>query len=344
MPQLLRHGSARLGSASQGVIAVNNDLSVFRDPVTGAPLNATEDALVGSDETCYPMVLGIPRFVGSENYAAAFGAQWGMFPRTQLDSHSGIAVSESRLARCMHGNLEFIAGKRVLEAGSGAGRFTEILLKHGAEVHSFDYSSAVEANASNNGDNDDLALAQADIRKIPFERASYDYVVCLGVLQHTPSPEQSISCLWGMVRPGGALVIDHYRWTLRWMLPPPIRDCVGLYRWLILRLPESSRFAFVKRLTDYWFPFHWRFRDSLFVQRLLRRVSPVIFHYPEIRLKDRQAHYEWSLLDTHDSTTDFYKHMRTPTQIERFLLSIGAEKITVRTGGNGVEAFCRKPW
>ena len=323
---------------------MNNDMSVFRDPQSGGSLERVQDdGLAAKDGSVYPIVNGIPRFVSSENYAAEFGEQWNRFPRTQLDSQSGVTVSESRLTRCMQGELPSITGKRVLEAGSGAGRFTEVLLKYGAQLHSFDYSSAVDANASNNGENDRLSLAQADIRRIPFVRSSYDYVVCLGVLQHTPDPEESVRTLWEMVRPGGALVIDHYRWTLRWMLPPPIRDCVGIYRWLVLRLPQPSRFAFVKRLTDYWFPLHWRFRDSFFAQRVLRRFSPVIFHYPGIRLKDCQAHYEWSLLDTHDSTTDVYKHMRTPRQIEQLLGSLGALDIVVKTGGNGVEAFCRKP-
>lgn len=322
---------------------MNQDYQKFRDPQHGASLQSGGSYLLAEDGVRYALVNGIPRFVPPENYAAAFGAQWNMFPKTQLDSHSGVSVSEVRLSRCMQGELETLSGKRVLEAGCGAGRFTEILLKHGAEVDSFDYSNAVDANASNNGGHERLTLAQADIRKIPFAPAAYDYVVCLGVLQHTPDPEQSIRSLWDMVSPGGALVIDHYRWTLRWMLPPPIRDCVGVYRWLILRLPEASRFGFVKRLTDRWFPIHWKFRDSIFMQRVLRRFSPVIFHYPGICLKDRQSHYEWSLLDTHDSTTDFYKHMRTPRQIEEFLISLGAGDVTVRTGGNGVEAFCRKP-
>lgn len=319
-------------------------MSVFRDPESGEPLeHAQGDCLAAKDGSLYPIVNGIPRFGSSENYAAEFGAQWNKFPKTQLDSYSGVAISESRLARCMHGELESIAGKRVLEAGSGAGRFTEVLLKYGSQLHSFDYSDAVEANAHNNGASNSLSLAQADIRRIPFARSSYDYVVCLGVLQHTPNPEESVRALWVMVKPGGALVIDHYRWTLRWMFPPPIRDCVGLYRWFVLRLPQPSRFIFVKRLTDFWFPLHWKFRDSLFAQRVLRRFSPVIFHYPGVRLKDRQAHYEWSLLDTHDSTTDVYKHMRTLREIEQLLSSLGALDIVVRTGGNGVEAFCRKP-
>ena len=161
---------------------MKNDLSVFRDPGTGVPLDATADALFSARGARYPAVNGIPRFAPSENYAAAFGAQWNMFPKTQLDSHSGVSVSEGRLSRCMQGELETLAGEGGLEAGCGAGRFTEILLKHGAEVDSFDYSSAVDANASNNGGNERLTFAQADIRNIPFAPAAYDYVVCLGVL------------------------------------------------------------------------------------------------------------------------------------------------------------------
>ena len=209
-------------------------------------------------------------------------------------------------------------------------------------MHSFDFSNAVEANAKNNGVNENLVLVQADIRKIPFPKASYDYVICLGVLQHTPSPEESIKSLWEMVGPGGALVIDHYPWTWRIAMLPPFGDSVALYRQLVLRLPRRLRFRFVKAVTDFWFPWHWRFKDSLTMQRILRRVSPVRFYYPHIKLRDRQMFYEWSLLDTHDSTTDFYKHLRTLHQIKKLLEGIGATDIVVEKGGNGIEAFCRK--
>jgi len=121
----------------------------------------------------------------------------------------------------------------------------EVLLKHGATVDSFDYSAAVEANAANNGGHPKLTLVQADIRRIPFPRESYDLVVCLGVLQHTPDPEESIRRLWEMVKPGGALVIDHYRRKIRNYLPPPIGVAGMVYRWRILRLPADRQFAVV---------------------------------------------------------------------------------------------------
>jgi SAM-dependent methyltransferase len=322
---------------------LNSDLSHLVEPESETPLRIEADgALHGGGGRSFPMVKRIPRFVPAENYARDFGMQWNRFPKTQLDSHTGLRLSEDRLARCMRGELAGLAGKRVLEAGSGAGRFTEILLKHGATVDSFDYSNAVEANAANNGADPRLTLVQADIREIPFPRASYDVVVCLGVLQHTPDPEQSIRCLWEMVKPGGALVVDHYRRKLRNFLPPPIGVGGMVYRWIVLRLPAERRFPFVKRIVDFWFPILWRFRDSRLAQFVIARFSPVVMYYPHFGLRDEAMYYEWMLLDTHDALTDRYKHRRTVGEIRRFLRTLCPDPV-VGAGGNGVEAFCRKP-
>lgn len=321
---------------------MNEDLSALRDPVSGSTLEMVGSKLVaGASE--YPVVGAIPRFVPVSNYADDFGKQWNRFPKVQLDSHTGTKMSENRLARCLRGELPLLAGKRVLEAGSGAGRFTEVLLKAGAVVASFDFSNAVEANASNNGDSDRLTLVQGDIRHIPFTPEHYDYVICLGVVQHTPSPEETIASLWRMVKPGGRLVIDHYRFRWRFALPTPVGDAASVYRWLTLRLPARWRYKFVERVTNFWFPIHWRFKDSLLTQRVIRRFSPVRFYYPELERNDRELHYSWSLLDTHDSTTDFYKHLRSVEQITAILESLGATEIVADKGGNGVEAWCRKP-
>lgn len=321
---------------------MNKDLTCLLDPENGAILTVDNDSLNSDGGRKYPIIRGIPRFVLGQNYSDDFGAQWNMFPKTQLDSFTGLDISKSRLTRCLRGNLAVLRGKKVLEAGSGAGRFTEILLNHSSCVHSFDYSNAVEANACNNGGHENFVLVQADIRKIPFPKASYDYVICLGVLQHTPNPEESIRCLWEMVSPGGALVVDHYPNNWRTSLPPPFGSSRVVYRKIILNLPAKVRFKFVKALTDFWFPWHWRFRDSLLMQRILRRVSPVVFYYPDMKLLDRQMYYEWALLDTHDATTDLYQHRRTSQQIRQFLEAIGAEDVVVEFGGNGIEAFCRK--
>jgi SAM-dependent methyltransferase len=320
---------------------MNNDLNCLRDPNDGCILVVNDDSLHSKNGKIYPIVGGIPRFVNVENYSDDFGAQWNIFPKTQLDSFTGSDISESRLARCFGGHLAQVKGKKILEAGSGAGRFTEVLLKKGAIVHSFDYSSAVDANCLNNGKDKNLVLVQADIRKIPFQQETYDYVMCLGVIQHTPNPEESIRSLWQMVRPGGYLVIDHYEWQWRTVLPFG-GTRAPLTRQLILRLPRKYRFKFVITLTDFWFPLQWQFKDIPLLRRLLIKISPVAFHYPWVKLRDRQAYYEWALLDTHDATTDFYQHLRTKKQIKKYLDKLGAVDIFVNRAGNGLEAFCRK--
>lgn len=327
MPALGREGWARL-----------------RDPRDGGPLLlAEDDFLQAGDGTRYPVVDGIPRFVPEDNYASAFGKQWRLFARTQLDSHTGLSLSEDRLARCLGHPVTGLAGKRVLEAGSGAGRFTELLLRAGAWVDSFDYSSAVVANARNNGGSDRLTLVQADIRHIPFPPEAYDVVLCLGVVQHTPDPEETLRSLWSRVKPGGRLVFDHYRRKVRNYLPPPLGVAGMAYRWYFLSLPRERQYDAVKKVFDFWFPWVWRWRNSRLLQFALSRLTPIVNYWPHFGLRDREMYYEWMLLDTHDAMTDVYKHRRTAGELTRFLASIGAVDIATRHAGNGVEVSCSKP-
>ena len=128
----------------------------------------------------------IPRFVAGDQYAESFGFQWNAHRQTQLDSRTGLSISRDRLF-AVSGWSTDLTGQRVLEAGSGAGRFTEVLLTTGAEVFSTDLSSAIEANLANNGPHPRLHLFQADILNLPVRQDLFDRVICLGVLQHAGS-------------------------------------------------------------------------------------------------------------------------------------------------------------
>ena len=79
----------------------------------------------------YPIVRGIPRFVGDGNYTGSFGYQWTKFSRTQLDEHLGVPLSAERF----EGETRWprsLTGQKVLEAGSGMGRFTRCAAATGA--------------------------------------------------------------------------------------------------------------------------------------------------------------------------------------------------------------------
>src|SRR5262249_27436119 len=47
----------------------------------------------------------------------------------------------------------------------------------------------------------------------PFALASFDKIVCLGVIQHCPNPEQAFKSLCRFLKPGGEIAIDCYQRT-----------------------------------------------------------------------------------------------------------------------------------
>jgi SAM-dependent methyltransferase len=288
-----------------------------------------------------PIVNNIPRFVGSESYAAGFGLQWTAFRKTQLDSHSGLTISHDRLVGALGDVLDVVRDKSVLEVGCGAGRFTEVLLAAGARVVAFDLSTAVDANFENCRNWPKYFVCQADIRHAPLAPHSFDFVICLGVIQHTPSPEETIAALASYVRPGGALVIDHYA------LDYPRNFAQRNLRRLLIRLPANiSRMAAIS-LARLLIPLHkltWNERRGVWrIRRLLRSVSPLIDYYEVYQKLGKERLAEWSILDTHDTLTDYYKHLRTTQQIEECLRSCGLREITAYYGGNGIEARARRP-
>jgi SAM-dependent methyltransferase len=310
----------------------------YVSPLTGDKLFANGSFLVSERGEKFPVVNGIPRFVSNDNYADAFGLQWKAYAKTQLDSYTGTPISRSRLERCLGFPVEQLKGKNVLEAGCGAGRFTELLVNAGANVHSIDLSSAVEANLENIGAKENYKISQASIYEMPFTAESFDYVLCLGVVQHTPSSEKTIQSLWKMVKPGGTLVIDHYKWRIGYY-----STLTPLFREVLRKMKPERAKKKVDALVDFFFPMHWSVRKMPVLNWLLHRVSPLIFYYRFYPDKDRAFHYEWSKLDTHDQLTDYYKHLKTPSQIRQILERLSADNIEVWLGGNGVEARCRKP-
>src|SRR5258708_12044836 len=92
---------------------------------------------------------GVPRFVPPDSYANSFGFQWNTFRQTQLDSHSGLPISRERFFRQSRWTPAELRGKRVLDIGCGAGRFSEVALDAGANLLSVDSPSPVAASFPN---------------------------------------------------------------------------------------------------------------------------------------------------------------------------------------------------
>jgi SAM-dependent methyltransferase len=276
--------------------------------------------------------------VKGDNYAASFGLQWRSYPKTELDSHTGRSYTRERLERCLGSSLDALRGKVVLECGSGAGRFTELLIPNCGALVCADLSLAVEANLNNCRHLGSYLILQADINKSPLPLHYFDVVICLGVVQHTPCPETTIRSLANFVKPGGSLVIDHYTNS-----PLGYLDMMYPLRSGLKRLDPQLALRLTKLLTAFCDPIRRQTSKNRSLDRIARRIFPTACYYSKYPELDRRVLYEWHELDTFDMLTDWYKHLRTPDQIRAFLKSLGLQVDLCEFGGNGVEARARVP-
>ena len=321
-------------------------LEVYRCPgchaealrlTSGAP-GADGEVLEG-ELTCngcahsYVIKAGIPRFVPSSNYADSFGYQWNLHAKTQLDSYSGLPISGDRLFGVTRWSRD-LAGERVLEAGSGAGRFTEPILSTNAEVFTFDFSTAVDANWANNYAKGQMNLFQGDIFNIPVREGAFDKVMCLGVLQHTPDPAAGFRSLAKHVKPGGQLAIDAYT-----------RDWGSWAQWKYLLRPVTKRmdkqklYRRIERFTPPLVPVA-AFLRSVF-GRFGGRLLPIV-QYAHLGLPTK-LNVQWAILDTFDMYSPAHDHPQSMATVRRWYEAAGFTNIDVRHGPNGVVATGRRP-
>jgi len=274
----------------------------------------------------FPIINNIPRFVPHEDYTNTFGFQWDLHRKTQLDSHTGLSISRDRLFEVTRWpkNME---GQTILEAGSGAGRFTEVLLETGVEVFSFDYSSAVDANFSNNVHYDNLHLFQGDIYNIPLRKYSFNKVLCLGVIQHTPDPEKAFKSLSQYVCAGGELVIDVYNKSLFSLL-----HWKYLLRPLTKRMNKDRLYTHIKSVVPTLLPI------SIFLRRFTGKTGTRLLPITEYSYLGLpyELNKQWAILDTFDMYSPTYDRPQTLKHVRQWFEEAEFREIEVRYGSNGI--------
>ena len=109
--------------------------------------------------------------------------------------------------------IKELAGKKVLEIGSGSGANSALFKKHGADIVSVDItpervkSTALKFRVVAGGPG---RAYQADAERLPFRDESFDIVYSNGVLHHSENTENGISEVRRVLKPGGLAVLMLY--------------------------------------------------------------------------------------------------------------------------------------
>lgn len=294
------------------------------NPFNNKILNTVSGALTDDDKNSFPIINGVPRFVENHNYTDNFGFQWNKFQKTQIDRETKNSnFSKERFFAATNWDKEDLSGKDVLEVGSGAGRFTQIVLDYTkSNLYSLDYSDAVSANYKNNCHHGDrLKLFQASIYDMPFPDNSFDKVFCFGVLQHTPDFKKSLQSLVNKAKPGGEIVVDFYpikgwytKISAKYMLRPFTKK---MSHEKLLHRIEKNASRLIK--TYYFF-------DKLKMGMIAHRFLPMCDINRTLPANlSKEILREWVILDTFDMFSPAYDNPQRISKVKKWMQESGAE-------------------
>ena len=259
----------------------------------------------------YPVTGGVPRFVPEDAYAQSFGCQWNWFRTVQLDSINQTSESEQALVGATGWTDQEFDGRRLLDAGVGAGRFADRASAKGAEVFGVDLTTAIDAAYRNIGKRPNVHLFQADIFALPFRNGTFDLAYSIGVLHHTPDPRDAFARVAATVKPCGRFAVYMYaRYG-------PSHKASDAIRTITTRLPLKLMWA----LSAAAIPLYYVYRVPL-VGKAFRLAAPISME-PEAR---------WRWLDTFDWYTPKYQFKYLYPEIFRWFRENGFHDVEIFDG------------
>ena len=187
-------------------------LSALRSPADWLPLTRSEDGnslKSQQSEASYQILDGIPRFV-SDEHLESFGDQWTKFEVAHDEEDRKTFAAKTGVL------LEKLRGLRILDAGCGGGRYAKICGESGATVIGADHTRAVDKARHLCSNLPDTHFLQADLKRLPLEKASFDFVFSIGVMHHDSDTKAVFQEVSKMVKPGGRYSVWLYRRNQWW--------------------------------------------------------------------------------------------------------------------------------
>ncbi len=160
-------------------------------------------------KVAYPILDGIPRFI-DDHHLASFGRQWNKYEVAHDDEDRATFQAKTGMS------LVQMKGLRVLDAGCGGGRYSKVCGEAGASVIGADHSAAVGKAKQLCSHLPDVTFLQADLKRLPLEPASFDFVFSIGVMHHDADTKSVFDAVAAMVKPGGRYSVWLYRRNQWW--------------------------------------------------------------------------------------------------------------------------------
>ena len=163
-----------------------------------------------------------------EKVRSLFDQRAAYLDRRQLD----IRLRRETVDRVVQGKHY----SEILDIGCGDGSISVPLLNSNCRLTLLDVSPGMLSIARSRVPEELLSrvkFVNQDFMQVPFEKNSFDLVICVGVLAHVVSPQDLIAKIASVLKPGGTLILEctngHHlldrvnqlRNHLAWLFHPP---------------------------------------------------------------------------------------------------------------------------
>jgi len=163
-----------------------------------------------------------------EQVRSVFDHRGNYLDKRQLD----IRLRTETAARLVEGK-EY---NNILDIGCGDGSISIPLLNARSTLTLLDISTAMLSLARSRVPAEYLSrvtFVNQDFMEVPFEKNTFDLLICVGVLAHVASPQKVIAKLASILKPGGTLIlectdgfhfmgrINRFRNQVAWIFRPP---------------------------------------------------------------------------------------------------------------------------
>ena len=168
---------------------------------------------------------------------------------------------------------EDIKGKKILDAGCGIARLTEILGKQGADCVALDIHPRLQHYARERRPEDSLCAPlylRGNIEELPFT-ACFDLVWCQGVLSYVENVEKAIAELQRVTQQGGLLYL--------WIYSSASGNILYRIARTFRKMPASIREPFYDLLC-------WLIVVASFFRDKIKRVKPIPTSQSKLHLRD----------------------------------------------------------
>lgn len=184
----------------------------------------------------------------TEETKKAWAEEYQSYPSVTPDGFEG--RHEARIAPILY---EIPLGSKVLDVGANDGEFMKLLReKRDCDVYGIDMSDVAIAKAKEKG----IDVIKAEVDKIPFPDATFDYVTLNEVLSHLADPEAALREIRRVLKPEGALLgstphenLERYLWDdkrkhRRYLDETGLRDLLEpIFPFAFIRTLSGAQFA-----------------------------------------------------------------------------------------------------